>query len=90
MMKRIATAAVAAMFALTSLTGCSAGGKGGDTTCKEYKAMSSSQKKVAILGYYKAKGKDPSNGAITLATLSASAFCATAGHDSDPIKKIDG
>lgn len=90
MLKKLATVTVAAVFTLAGLTGCSGGSRGGETTCKDYKAMSSSQKKDVITAYLKAKGKDPSNGEITLNQLSASAYCATAGRDSDPIRKIEG
>jgi len=90
MKKKLAATTLAALITLTGLTGCSGGNKAGDTTCKDYKAMSSSQKKDVITAYLKAKGKEPANGEITLNQLSASAYCATAGRDSDPIRKIEG
>lgn len=88
--KKLAATTVAVVITLTALAGCSGANKAGDTTCKDYKAMSSSQKKDVITAYLKAKGKDPSNGEITLNQVSASAYCATAGRDSDPIRKIEG
>lgn len=51
--------------------------------------MSGSQKKDVITAFLKESGKDPSNGEITLNQLSATAYCATAGRDSDPIRKIN-
>lgn len=88
-MRKFVAASLTAVIATAALAGCSAGNRAGDTTCKDYKAMSSSQKKDVITAFLKSEGKDPSNGIITLTTLSASAYCATAGRDSDPIKKIN-
>lgn len=46
---------------------------------------------VAVLKkHYSDKGKEPSNGELTLYRLSAVAYCNTAGTDSSPIKNIDG
>lgn len=87
--RKAVTAFVVGLSMVATLTGCSSN-KGGDTLCKDYKAMSTSERKEVIEEFLKSKGKDPSNGEITLNQLSAAAYCATAGRDSDPIRKIDG
>lgn len=73
-----------------SLAGCS-GSKGGDTTCADYKEMSSKEQTSVIKAFYAEKGQsDPANGTVLLAQQSAKLYCATAGHDSSPIRNIDG
>lgn len=52
--------------------------------------MSNSERQDVIKEFLGSKGKDPSNGEITLNQMSATAYCATAGRDSDPIRNIDG
>ena len=72
------------------IAGCSTANKGGETTCKEYRAMSGSDQTEVIRKYLTDQGKNPSNGEISLNRFSASAYCATAGKDTDPIRKIQG
>lgn len=74
------------------LSGCSsADNKGGDTTCGEYAALSSSEQDEVIKKFFEQKGEsDPSNGSLLLSKQSAKLFCATAGSDSSLISEIDG
>ncbi len=51
--------------------------------------MGNTQQTEVVTKYLKDKGTNPTNGEITLTKLSAAAFCATAGRDSDPIRKIE-
>lgn len=94
MMKQtLRTLAVAGMLIVgaASMPGCSAGSKGGDTTCGDYKKMSSSDQKAVIKAFFAEKGdSSPSNGKILLSQQSARLYCATAGSDSSPIRGIDG
>jgi len=87
---RLLAAVVAAVLIVPGIAGCSTANKGGETTCKEYRAMSGSDQTEVIRKYLTNQGKDPSNGEISLNKLSASAYCATAGKDTDPIRKIQG
>ena len=52
--------AVAAVMVAVSLTGCSGATttKGGDTTCKEYMAMSSDDQRDAVKALLSEKGKN--------------------------------
>jgi acid stress chaperone HdeA len=86
-------AAVVSVLVLgaVSMTGCSGASKGGDTTCGDYKKMSSSDQKAVITAFFAEKGEsNPSNGKIFLSQQSARLYCATAGNDSSPIRSIDG
>ncbi|WP_314974906.1 hypothetical protein [Actinomyces bouchesdurhonensis] len=84
--------AVAAVMVAVSLTGCSGATttKGGDTTCKEYMAMSSDDQRDAVKALLSEKGKKPSNAEITLARSSAKLFCVTVGNDQSKIREING
>ena len=64
--------------------------KGGDTTCKEYMAMSSDDQRDAVKALLSEKGKKPSNAEITLARSSAKLFCVTVGNDQSKIREING
>ena len=89
-LQALAVASVLVIGAV-SMTGCSAGGKGGDTTCGDYKTMSSSDQKAVITAFFAEKGDtSPSNGKILLSQQSARLYCATAGSDSSLIRGIDG
>jgi len=88
-LRRIAAIGVAVLL-VPGIVGCSTANKGGETTCKEYRAMSGTDQTEVIRKYLTDQGKNPSNGEITLNKFSASAYCATAGKDSDPISKIQG
>lgn len=84
--------AVAAVMAAAALAGCSgtSTSKGGDTTCGEFKAMSSQDQKEVIKALLSEKGGEPSNGEILITTGSAKLFCATVGSDSSKIREING
>lgn len=90
MKSRLLAAIGAAVLLVPGLAGCSTANKGGETTCKDYRAMSSSDQAEVIRKYLTDQGKNPSNGEISLNKFSAAAFCATAGRDADPIRKIQG
>ncbi|MDQ1130788.1 hypothetical protein [Microbacterium sp. SORGH_AS_0888] len=86
--RKVSAPIVILLSAALLLSGC---GGSKDVTCGDYKKMSSNDQKSAIKSYYAAKGENnPSNGKILLTQQSAKLYCATAGHDSDPISKIDG
>ena len=59
---RLLAAIGAAVLIVASLAGCSCANKGGETTCKEYRAMSASDQTEVIRKYLADQGKDPSNG----------------------------
>ncbi|MBS1907179.1 MAG: hypothetical protein JST33_11565 [Actinobacteria bacterium] len=89
-LRAVAVASVLAIGAV-SMAGCSAGSKGGDTACGDYKKMSSSDQKAVIKAFFAEKGdSSPSNGKILLSQQSARLYCATVGSDSSPIRGIDG
>lgn len=72
------------------LVGCSAGGKGGDTTCAQFNTMDGKEQKAVIAKMLKEeKGKEANNLEITGTKLSASAFCKTLGKDSSKVKDIN-
>ena len=77
---------------MVTMSGCAAAeNKGGDTTCGEYAALSSSEQDEVIKKFFEQKGdSDPSNGSIMLSKQSAKLFCATAGSDNSLISEIDG
>lgn len=87
-----AAAGVVGLVAILALSGCSAAeNKGGDTTCGEYSALSSSEQDEVIKEFFEQKGEsDPANGSIMVSKQSARLFCATAGSDSSLISEIDG
>ena len=87
---RLLAAIGVAVLLVPGIAGCSTANKGGETTCKEYRAMSGSDQTEVIRKYLTDQGKNPSNGEISLNRFSASAYCATAGKDTDPIRKIQG
>jgi acid stress chaperone HdeA len=83
--------AVVLLGATLALTACSGGNKGGDTTCGEFTAMSSSQQEEVIRSFLASKGNtDPAGGEVTLNQASAALYCATVGTQSSPISDIDG
>ncbi len=83
--------AVTSIAAFALLAGCNgaSGNAGGDTTCDDYLAMTSSEQKEVIKTFRESEGKDPSGGEINLSAASAKLFCNTVGKGSDPIRKID-
>lgn len=90
MNRTIRAAAVAALTLLT-LAGCGGENAGGETTCADFLAASTSERNEIITTFLKDKGdSDPSNGKVMLTRTSAAAFCNTVGSANDPIRKIDG
>lgn len=82
---------VGAVSLVVVLSGCSGSNQGGDTTCGDYKAMSTSAQSDTIKAFLKEKGDDnPGNGKIMLMRLSAVAYCNSVASDSDTIRGIDG
>ena len=66
---------VATVMIAASLAGCSgsaSASKGGDTTCKEFKSLSSEDQSTVIKDLLSENGKNPSNGKILIAKKSAS------------------
>ncbi len=80
---------VAVVLSLT-LSGCSAATRGGDTTCAEYKKMSTSAREEAVTALLSENGDTPSNGMISLSIASALLFCNTVGTDKSVIREING
>lgn len=80
----------AVAFAALALAGCSAGNKGGNTTCGEFLAMDGGQQTAVITSFYQSTGADTSNGSITLGVISATLYCSTVASNDDPISGING
>lgn len=80
----------AILISVAVMSACGSSNAGGDTTCGDYKAMSSAEQTEVVQSFLESKGETPSNGKVTLNKFSAKAYCATAGTDSDPIRNIDG
>lgn len=77
------------LCAVAFAVGCSAGGKGGDTTCGDFNGMDTKGQTAVITQMLKdEKGKEPSNLEISGTRLSAVAFCKTLGKDSSKVKDI--
>ena len=84
---------VATVMIAASLAGCSgsaSASKGGDTTCKEFKSLSSEDQSTVIKDLLSENGKNPSNGKILIAKKSAKLFCTTVGTDNSKIREING
>lgn len=84
------TAAFCAVALSVTLGACGSANKGGDTTCGDFKNMSSSEKKEVIKALFAEGGKDASNGEILIGVGSATLYCNTVGSDSSPIRDING
>lgn len=88
-MNKVAKLAGIGLCAAAITVGCSAGGKGGDTTCGEFKAMETKEQTAVITQMLKDdKGAEPSNLEVSGTRLSAAAFCKTLGKDSSKVKDI--
>jgi hypothetical protein len=73
-----------------SLAACGAGGKGGATTCGEYKAASDKAKNAAVTKMLEDHGGSTSNGNVTMTRASVRVFCETMGSDGHAIESVYG
>lgn len=88
--RRVTEVAVVGLCLVFLAAGCSAGRKGGDTTCAEFNKLNKNDQSAAISQMLKDQdGKEASNLEVAATRLSASAFCKTLGRDSSRIKDID-
>lgn len=80
------------LLLLALVTGCSGGNAGGNTKCKDYLRMTSSQQSEVIKKYYKQNKIDENqpNWDISVARYSALLYCSTIGTDNDTINDISG
>lgn len=83
-------ALLAAVVMLVGVTGCGSTNLGGETTCKDYLAMSGDEQREVIKKYFSDKGRDSvPNGELLLTRASAVGYCKTMGSDDSPIKNIE-
>lgn len=92
MKRRNVINSVFAAVGLCLLVACGGSpGAGGDTSCGDFKELSSSDQSEVIKDFLSSKGKsDPSNFEVSATRVSAVAYCKTAGSDTSPIRGIDG
>ncbi|UGT43850.1 hypothetical protein LTV02_10875 [Nocardia yamanashiensis] len=93
---RWATAAAAATFAVTLLSGCSdvekALNKGGDTKCSEYLTQSADTQRVTVTKFIKQQSGDESEPAgvtVDFTMASVQALCKVQANGDTQIKNAD-
>jgi acid stress chaperone HdeA len=79
----------AAVLSLT-MSACSGGSAGGDTTCGDFNAMDNDDRRAAVTKMLDDEGDTTSNGRVTIVLGLALAYCQTLGSDSDPISNAYG